>query len=574
MSTPTAEPPSTRRRLRDCLPRLDRTERWLLLMMLLAYGWLFVYFPKLNNPNEQARLYTIRAIVEDGTPAIGRRQWSATRGWLDTGRLHEEWGFVNDKALVCDNPNQRPPNCEGTLTANKAPGLSLLGVPIYAAQRAVWRTLGIHDQAGRASRTEIVFTLRWTLVILPTLLTWLALRRHLRRRLDEPLLADGVVLAGAFGSLSLTYGQLFAGHQPCALALAWAWMCIDRGDGPVRDREALGAGLFASLAVALEYPALPATLVLLVWFTLRRPGWRAIGFALCGGAIPAVAVMAYHAACYGAPWITPYAHMENPIFMAERGDDVFGLSTPTWERIAGSLWSPFCGLWFYAPWTALFWLGLPLALRRQPGDTAAFGCTRRAATLAGAGVVLCYTLFQLSQGMWRGGWVVGPRYMTPLVPALAIVLAMTADRLPANLRASFVGLLAGLAGAGIVVTGICSSVSQGFPIEFWNPLREVALPLLGRGYIARNPLMWAGVPGPWSGLPYFAALAVAGIWAMRVAWRVGGTRRVVAGGCAGIALVCALAWTFSEEAPSGRQKEIAFEHLRLDWAPPHPPGAE
>ncbi len=50
---------------------LDSTERRLLLLLLVASGWLFVFFEKLNNPNELVRVYMARAILEHGTYVIG-----------------------------------------------------------------------------------------------------------------------------------------------------------------------------------------------------------------------------------------------------------------------------------------------------------------------------------------------------------------------------------------------------------------------------------------------------------------------------------------------------------------------
>ena len=53
---------------------LDSTERKLLALLLVASGWLFVYFDKLNNPNELVRIYMARAMLEHGTYAIGERR--------------------------------------------------------------------------------------------------------------------------------------------------------------------------------------------------------------------------------------------------------------------------------------------------------------------------------------------------------------------------------------------------------------------------------------------------------------------------------------------------------------------
>src|SRR5262249_60819226 len=131
----------------------------LLLLLVVAYGWLFVFFEKVNNPNELVRIYAARALVEDHTWSIGRR----TR-FGDTGVV-ASWGYVNDKALVCDDPRLQPPRCEGRLYAAKAPGPTVLAVPVIAALRLF----------GPITKDEAVFALRWVWLILPTVLLLLVI---------------------------------------------------------------------------------------------------------------------------------------------------------------------------------------------------------------------------------------------------------------------------------------------------------------------------------------------------------------------------------------------------------------
>jgi hypothetical protein len=507
--------------------RLRRGEGRLLLLLLVAYGWLFVFFERINNPNELVRVYAARALVEDRSWAIGVREQRFGR-FIDTGRVYSDWGYVNDKALVCDDPAAHPPGCGGRLFAAKAPAASLIG----AVPLAVLRLFG------PLRKTPAVFLLRWICVILPSVAFWLAMRRWM---LDSGVPERGALactLAGALGSLSLTYGQMFAGHQMASVALGAAFLCAfwpEDAAGTDRFRPAW-CGFYCALAVALEYPSAPAAALIAgaAWLRHRRGVGR-----LLIGALPWALVLAqFHWSAFGAPWSTAYSHLENAGFVRDIAPGFMGISIPSGERIYGSLLAPQLGLFFWAPWTALSLLA-PRWLRRFQ--------------LLPFAVVLYYLVFQITHALWRSGWTVGPRYITPIVPFAAICVALLIRQAPRLLPVA-----EGMGAAGIAATGIASAVCQGFPLEVVNPLREVVWPLLSHGYVPRNPLQLLGVPGLWSALPCFAALAVA-LWLLLRHSRVA---------AALAAALIAVQWA----APAGDERG-AVRYLAAQWEPDPPPGA-
>ena len=540
---------------------LDSTERKLLALLLVASGWLFVYFDKLNNPNELVRVYMARALLEHGTYAIGERR-AVPGGFVDHGPVYSDWGYVNDKALVCDDPRARPPACSGKLYAAKAPGASFLAVPVLGALKLA---LG-HEP----SRTADVFLLRWVFCIVPTALFWVAMRRFLLRSGVPAPAALACVLAGALGSLSFTYGQMFAGHQLAALALGTAflvafwprrvtWTPTSTSTPPP---AALLFGFAAGLAVCCEYPSAPAALLLTgVWLWSGRASPKSLALAALGAAGPLLALAHFHAAAFGAPWSTSYWHLENPAFAQDIAPGFLGISLPTWERVQGSLFGPYLGLFFWAPWTALALGAAPLLLRRRhPAGTAAVA------------VVGYYLLFQVTHALWRSGWVVGPRYMTPVVPFAAAAVGLGIAQLGRVARPWAVALLGGAGAAAIAATGLASIVCQAFPLEVYNPLLEVVGPLLAHGYVPRNLLQLAGVPGLWSALPPLAALATGMALLLTAPLRIdAGARRAHRLALAVSALLVLAQWTATAGGSPAQSGAVRF--LSSSWEPDPPPGA-
>jgi hypothetical protein len=251
------------------------------------------------------------------------------------------------------------------------------------------------------------------------------------------------------------------------------------------------------------------------------------------GALPWVLLVAqFHWSAFGAPWSTPYSHLEAPGFARDIAPGFMGISMPTLERFYGSLFAPYMGLLFWAPW---------IALALVPRRNVPFA------------IIAYYLVFQVTQALWRSGWVVGPRYITPLVPFAAINAALLLRDRPRLLP-----VFCGLAAAAIGTTGLASSVCQGFPLEVENPLREVVWPLLSHGWIPRNPLQRLGVPGLWSALPWFAALAAA-IFAL--------LRRSFA------ALALAAAITVAQWGAPASADRGAARFFESTWEPPAPPGS-
>jgi len=553
--------------------RWNLREVGLAALLLVVYGWAFPFFPRLNNPNELVRLYMARAIVEERTYAIGFRSLGQDGNWVDHGPVYDSWGYVNDKALVCDDPEEQPPQCSGKLYAAKAPGASFAAVPLVGAVGLLHRLL-LHRPA---SKDLQVLVLRWFLSIIPTVLIWLAIRRFLLALEVGAPLATLALLVGALGSLSLTYGQMFAGHQLASLGLMLAflpafWPSPPVETGTSQEIRAILVGLGAALAISAEYQAAPAVAIVVgAWIFARRPPDRLLGWT-AAGAFPSLFLTArFHGIAFGAPWRTPYGYLENPTFVRDLGAGALGFVLPSWGSVDGSLFSPRLGLLYWAPWIALVAVAASLARRRRLAPSVSSEAPPLARQAVGVAclVVGYYLLFQFTHVLWRSGWTVGPRYVTPVAPFAAIAVALGVRYAPRRLRACMLPCFAGAGSAAILATGLTSLVGQGFPPETAHPLVQVVAPLLRHGYVARNPLQALGVPGAWSALPTLAGMALAILLCLRASGpRHGPARRLA---LALFLLLAAIQWTWPGDGDSRGEGVAAY--LAEHWTPAAPPGS-
>jgi hypothetical protein len=474
--------------------------------LALLYLYPLFYFP-INNPNERVRIYMTAAMVDHGTFAIGWREAKKRKGFKDVGSVYERWGYVNDKALVCDDPDLEPPDCEGPLYSAKAPGTSFLAVPAYAA----WSLVGDTDDY-----RSVTLFLRIALLLVPGLLFLWGFRWYASQWITDPWILDTGTLGLGLGSMFLTYSHMVAGHQLTALLLFVGFALTEIATRDPRRAHLLMAlgGMATAMSVVVEYPSVvgaAAVGVLALVRVVRGRRWTLLVAFVAGCVPPAFLMGWFHTVAFGAPWRTAYATLENPQFVKDIAPGFMGIRGPEWENLEGSFLAPYNGMFFFAPWFALVLpalAALPWVIRRTQGPQV------RGAAWTSAGVVLMFTLFITCHSLWRGGWTLGPRYIVGFVPFAALLIMLRGEALRGPWRTSARLVLAGLVVVSIGVTGSCSLVCQGFPTAFYNPLREATLPLLRAGYATRTVGHALGLSGLWAWLPVGVALG----W---VVWRVG-----------------------------------------------------
>lgn len=498
------------------------------LLVLAAHLYPFPYFQRLNNPNENVRVWTTRALVDYHE--------------LDLARVTRDWGFVDDKATTRD----------GRLVSSKAPGASFLGVPVYGVLSAARRILGLRPPSAMSA----TWALRIFAVALPMSAFLLFFARWVEATTQSAVARDLLVLGLGLGTPFYPYSLLFVGHAHGAalVFVAFAWLGAAAPDAPARDvrKRLSSAGLAAGLAVVFEYQLVVVAALLAAWAVARYKARAGVFFL---GLVPGAALLAvYHTWLFGRPWAIPYGHLENPIFATtHHARGYLGLGAPSLGALVTLCVSPDVGIFAFSPFLLLGVAGAVAAIRKGPRGEGAVALA----------IVAAMLLVQAGMTNWRAGWSVGPRYSVVVAPLLAASVAWLWKALPNRAAVPLVG---GLVGASVLTCAVSGAVFPHYPPAYDNPVFELALPLLQAGHAPYNAGRLVGLPGAWSLVPLAVLVVAAWTIAMGVYGR--GTRetgplRALGGAAVTVAVVAVLSLpgraTEPEEDDARRIVEAIWE---------------
>jgi hypothetical protein len=443
--------------------------------------------------NDRSRWATIRALVDEGTYAIGRRDpalATPTNRYGDAGIISEDgWGTI-DKVMLDDK-----------FYSSKPPFLPTLLAGEYWLLKQVFGW-SITDPRGLVVRT-ILFTVNW----LP-FVVFLVLLARLIDRLGGTDWARLYVLAtGCFATYLTTFAITLNNHTIAtwsalvALYFAFsAWSQPEPGPGGVDPTPAPRslwafalAGFFAGFTACNELPALSFAAMLFLVLLVRRPGPTLAYFA------PAVAIpiAAFLLTNYlaigqlkpaygefgGAAYNYAGSHWRIEPGEAKQGID-WAWQKETTAEYGFNLLVGHHGFFSLTP---VFFLGvagtvISLAQRKMgekpmpDGDTRSISPAGRlgeliraapfSSLLAVLGLVLTVTLLAFyvfvtdARTHNYGGWTSGPRQLMWLTPFLLLTALPCLDRLATS---------RGGRGLAYALLGI-SVLSVSYPA--WNPWRH------------------------------------------------------------------------------------------------------
>jgi len=470
-----------------------RTATLLFLILLSCYSY---FFPRWADWNQNSRLNLVMAIVDQGAL------------WIDD--YYDGYTATGDYAEY-----------DGYIYSTKAPGSAFLGVPVYwafqkmiggslarwvydwlRANEAVGRTLVASGSGLLPEKLHVALALSvvtFFTVSIPSALLGVVLYSFVGRLVPHRLPRVWAVLVYGLATSALPYSSSFYGHQIVAVLLFVAFylsLLIGRAD--LKPVFSLGVGLMLGYAVITEYPAALIAGPVLVYLYHRLPKKAWVGVAIAGGLLPGLLWMAYNQAIFHKPIAFGYEHA--PVWRDVNTAGFFSLVYPRPEALWGITFGPYRGLFFLSPVLLLAFPGLYCLARRRAW---------RPEFWVSLWAVISFILFNGSSVMWQGGYAVGPRYLVPMLPFLALPLALFVEGWG----------MRGWAKAMIGILSIWSSLAvwaetmggQQFPDYTPNPLFGYSLPRLIKGNIARNWGTLAGLSG-WSSLVPLAGVVGCLFW--------------------------------------------------------------
>jgi hypothetical protein len=412
-----------------------------ILILFLAYGY---FIPRGALWNPDTRIFLAASIVD--------------RGQLN---IDPYAPYTGDKAAY-----------NGHYYSDKAPGSSLLAVPVYAfVKLALYQGKTPYLQLLSASdeqRTDFLARSLITLLLvgLPSALLGGLIFRFLAYLGLGPRGRLALTLGYGLGTIAFAFSTVFFSHQIVALLLFAAFYLLFRiRRGALSQWHYLTAGALAGYAIITEYPTALIVGCLALYALSSARSWRAL-LLLGAGMLPSLVLAAiYNTLCFGAPWNQGYANLAGPeAFRVGQSQGLLGITVPHLDALWQTTFGPYRGLFLLSPFLLLAVPGFVLLFRQRAW---------RSEAALWLGIAVVYFLFVISYFAWDGGYSLGPRHFIPALPFLVLPIALVLKQ-----RGWLRGPAAALIGLSISIVTLATAV---FPLNdprFDAPLTERVIPLL------------------------------------------------------------------------------------------------
>jgi len=384
---------------------------------------------------------------------------------------------------------------EGHFYSDKAPGVVVLAFPAFVLAAGILHLcdISLDSELGWLISSWICCALSIGVITAfggVALFTWLC-------EWVRPQCAYVTTAALYLGATPYPYTTLLMSHGVVAglLSIAiwagsWGLKRTDADRGWRSAARDAGAGLCCGLALASEYSSSLVMIGILIGIV---PSVRRCILVVLGMMPGLILVPLYHWMCFGNPFTFGYHHEAN---FTQMHEGFFGIKAPKAENAFMLMFSGRHGLFFWSPVLASGFVGCSHLVRRSPS------------LFWTMYIVIVLHVTAISGYFFpSGGGMVGPRFLTPLLPLFALPVAFGIARFPR----------AGYCAALVSVLLVASSTLVGVlvPAGERNPLTDFYLPELLRGKVSHNIGVALGLPAHISIILLFALFALT----HRTIWR-------------------------------------------------------
>lgn len=424
--------------------------RWRFALLL---GSTFFYFHQGADPNQVTRFALVRAIVE-------RHDVDITPDHAQT----IDKGFHSDRFY-----------------SDKAPGLSLVLTPLYAAMTKVDRLVG-HDPRDRGVERARLHILSWAGSGLPAVLAALCVFRTLLLFGSPSVQARFLAGAYALGTLVFPFATAMFGHVLAALTIVTAFYLLQKWRvelAPITLLRAALLGFLWALSIVIEYPTGLLVAIMGLYALSLQPQWRSmlrlLGGSILGALLPFLAHATFAKLAYDSWAALPYNFIVDPMWLSNTSSGILGIGIPSKIGAWGALVSPYRGLFYLCPYLALVFAGWFAWFRT--------GSDRRELWVVTI-LMLAYGMFDVSYYAWDGGGSTGSRHIIPALSFIVFAVGAYARSSQTAWRIT-IGLVIPSIVIMYVFTAVLVQLPEGSALEE-NPLYEIILPNLFRGEIHSN----------------------------------------------------------------------------------------